>query len=225
MTEELKIYAEPITSLYYVKSKIPNKILNLINEDIDYLLNNKDEFKKWNQYLAGNISEEYKFSGKSYELLEEFVLKIAENYFYVIEDEKLNPYKKYDHFDTFFNKERTYILESLWVNFQKKYEFNPIHSHSGDYSFVIWVRIPYDLQNELNQDNCKNSNQAFNSLFSFSFTSASGDIQSLTLEIDKTWEGVIVMFPSWLMHTVYPFYTSDDYRVSIAGNIYLREEM
>jgi len=27
------------------------------------------------------------------------------------------------------------------------------------------------------------------------------------------------MFPSLLAHCVYPFYTSDDYRISISGNI------
>ena len=47
-----------------------------------------------------------------------------------------------------------------------------------------------------------------------------GEIITHRLNIDKTWEGKIVMFPSYLMHTVYPFFTSDEYRISIAGNIH-----
>ena len=30
-----------------------------------------------------------------------------------------------------------FILNSFWVNYQKQYEFNPIHDHTGLFSFVI----------------------------------------------------------------------------------------
>ena len=53
--EQLKIYAEPITSLYYVRTKLPEDILEKINEDIDFILENKSNLIKWNHYLAGNI--------------------------------------------------------------------------------------------------------------------------------------------------------------------------
>ena len=224
MTEELKIYAEPITSLYYIKTKLPDELMSLIKEDISYLSQNKQEFEKWNEHLAGNVSEEYRFSGKSYDGLKQFVLTVAENYFYVLEDEKLDPIKKWIHRDNFFETKRYYELESLWINLQKKYEYNPIHSHSGDYSFVIWIQIPYNLQEELNLENSVNANEPGNSLFYFHFNSVSGDFHCLPLEINSDWEGTMVMFPSWLLHSVHPFYTSDDYRISIAGNIYQIEE-
>jgi len=217
--EQLKIYAEPITSLYYVKTKVPEDILEKINEDVDFILENKSDLKKWNEYLAGNIEEEYKLSTKSSHLIEDFSIEVAKGYFQVIEDEQLNPVKKSDHDSDFFEKEVNYELESLWINLQKKYEFNPRHSHAGDYSFVIWMRIPYNLTDELNHKNCKNSNESLNSLFEFQFISPDGEMETLPLFIDKTWEGTMVMFPSWLNHSVYPFYTSDDYRISISGNI------
>ena len=37
--------------------------------------------------------------------------------------------------------------------------------------------------------------------------------------IDKSWEGVMILFPADTAHQVYPFYTSDDYRISISGNL------
>jgi hypothetical protein len=217
--EQLKIYAEPITSLYYVRAKVPEDILEKINEDVDFILENKTNLEKWNQYLAGNIEEEYKLSTKSSHLIEDFSIDVAKGYFQVIEDEQLNPIKKLDHDDNFFEKEVNYELESLWINLQKKYEFNPPHSHAGDYSFVIWMRIPYDLSEELNQKNSKYAEQPSNSLFNFHFISSSGFNHTLPLYIDKSWEGTMVMFPSWLQHSVYPFYTSDNYRISISGNI------
>lgn len=217
--EQLIVYAQPITSLYYIKTKLPEDILEKINEDIDCILKNKTNLEKWNEHLAGNIEEEYELSTKSSYLIEDFSLDVAKSYFQVAEDENLNPTKRLDHAPNFFEKEVRYGLNSLWINFQKKYEFNPIHSHEGDYSFVIWMRIPYDLSEELNCKNSKNSAQPSNSLFEFHFNHASGIIQSLPLYIDKSWEGTMIMFPSWLYHSVNPFYTSDDYRISISGNI------
>ena len=38
-------------------------------------------------------------------------------------------------------------------------------------------------------------------------------------DVDKSFEGKGFMFRSSQAHTVYPFYTSDDYRISISGNI------
>lgn len=222
--EQLRVYAEPITSLYYVRTKLPEDILKKINEDVDFILENKSNLKKWNHYLAGNIEEEYKLSTKSSHLIEDFSIEIAKSYFRVVEDEQLNPTKKFDHDNNFFEKEVNYELESLWINLQKKYEFNPRHSHTGDYSFVIWMRIPYDLADELNHKNCRDANESLNSLFEFQFISPSGEMETLPLFIDKTWEGTMVMFPSWLNHCVYPFYTSDDYRISISGNIKVKIE-
>ena len=40
-------------------------------------------------------------------------------------------------------------LSSLWINLQKKYEFNPPHTHSGIFSFIIFLNVPYNLNDEL----------------------------------------------------------------------------
>jgi hypothetical protein len=29
----------------------------------------------------------------------------------------------------------------------------------------------------------------------------------------------MILFPAKMMHTVYPFYSSDDFRISISGNL------
>jgi len=39
------------------------------------------------------------------------------------------------------------------------------------------------------------------------------------LNVENGWEGRVVMFPAKLLHVVYPFYTSNGYRISIAGNL------
>jgi hypothetical protein len=57
--------------------------------------------------------------------------------------------------------------------------------------------------------------------FQFHYTNILGNITGITLPIDNKWEGQILLFPSLLNHSVYPFYSSDDYRISIAGNLFL----
>ena len=99
-----------------------------------------------------------------------------------------------------------------WFNIQEKYEFIPSHSHDGIASYVIWVNIPYDIKEEL-------SVGEHASTFAFTYSTITGGAGNKTLPVDKSYEGKIIMFPSALPHIVYPFYTSDDCRISISGNI------
>ena len=47
-----------------------------------------------------------------------------------------------------YEKPPEYILSALWVNYQKKNEFNPPHDHDGKLSFVIYLDIPEALKEE-----------------------------------------------------------------------------
>ena len=107
------------------------------------------------------------------------------------------------------------VLEKIWVNFQEKHQFNPLHSHTGIFSFVIWMDIPYKLEDEYNLPWVKGSNSPRAS--NFMFVDSMG--MTTPLEVDKSFEGVCCFFPSSLKHMVYPFYTSNLKRVSISGNI------
>ena len=51
------------------------------------------------------------------------------------------------------------------------------------------------------------------------YTDVFGQIAVNNLRVDKSYEGTIIIFKSNLRHLVYPFHTSDDYRISISGNI------
>ena len=50
------------------------------------------------------------------------------------------------------------------------------------------------------------------------FIDRSGITQTY-LQVDKSYEGKIIIFPANLTHGVLPFYTSDDYRITISGNV------
>jgi len=200
--ESNKVFSNYHDQLLYVETKISPSDLKELKDKAKICLKTQDKFSKANKGLAGNIEKEF--------LLNESFEKI------------LFPYSSLlaEKFDKNTKKQVTsWVSADLWINFQKKYEFNPIHDHKGTYSFVLWIQIPYDLEEELKLDNCINSNTERNSLFSFTHINQYGDIVTTPLKIDKTWEGTMILFSSRLKHEVYPFFTSDDYRISISGNL------
>lgn len=114
------------------------------------------------------------------------------------------------------------IPEFAWMNLMKKGEFNPVHIHDGVASWVLWVDIPYDLQEEIDAKNSKRREEyPTASMFEFVYNKLNGELSTLPIPIDKTWEGTMVMFPAYLKHQVYPFSTSNGRRISIASNIAL----
>ena len=109
---------------------------------------------------------------------------------------------------------------NLLVNFQKKYEYNPAHVHSGKLSFVLWIKIPYKYEDEQKTAIAKGiSSNCMNGAFEITYINLLGCLTGYTYSLDPSMEGYMVMFPSETQHCVYPFYTSDDVRISISGNL------
>lgn len=204
--EELKLKNPGI-----LLSHLPTELLEILKEDVKkqtfFAHPLEKKLKSYNRKLIGAIEQEYKLTLS--EPLRNFI-----STFYV-------EYKNY--FNTFDNREIK-TLDS-WVNIQKKTEYNPSHIHlSSDLSWVAWLSIPYSIENEDKEKNCRFSENKSNSRFEFIFSKLNGTIASHFIDIDKSWEGKIIMFPSYLMHGVYPFYTSDEPRISVAGNIRLTDK-
>ena len=112
-------------------------------------------------------------------------------------------------------------LDSMWVNYQFKTEFNPYHDHSGAYSFAIWMKIPYswEEQKQLSQFNdIEESNRKVGN-FEIEYTDSLGEIRNYAYNLSPDFEGIMLFFPARLRHCVYPFYETDEPRISIAGNL------
>ena len=104
-------------------------------------------------------------------------------------------------------------ISSAWVNFQKKHEFARPHAHIGDFSFVLWLKVPFSIANETENGNIEAAS------FVFHYTNSLGKILNWTIPVDHTYEKRVILFPSDMVHSVYPFYSSDDYRIVVAGNV------
>jgi len=185
-----------------------------IKEEINSIRENFDTGIKHNEYLAGNISKEFTLI-KSAKYIERLILPYIFEY-----DKSFNILKDF----TVVNKKLPIVLENAWVNFQKKHEFNPVHNHTGIMSFVIWINIPYDLEEEMTNSPGANSNKNSPGAFEFQYTSTLGNICAHTIHVDKSLENALIIFPAKMCHTVYPFYTSDDYRISVSGNFIFKSD-
>jgi hypothetical protein len=162
-----------------------------------------------NDRLVGQIEHEYVLK-KCHKHLESLILP------YLVEYDKKFKYLGNLYF--VLNEDRPISLQEPWVNFQKKHEFNPIHHHNGLFSFVLWIDIPYSIEEENNSPLCKKARSKLPGHFQFIYTNSLGHISSYDIPADKTYNNKMVIFPASLSHAVYPFSTSDKYRISVSGN-------
>jgi hypothetical protein len=174
----------------------------------------KDNFEKYSdrdarRKLAGHLSHEYDLTECNYHV-ENIVLRELYNWNGFVGGELLGKQQKK------FGSEMDLKIESLWVNYMKKTEFNPIHDHTGAYSFVFWLDVPYSIQDE--RDYYPNANGQLAGVFQFVVPTMRG-VDFLNIPVDKTYNGTLCIFPADQMHAVYPFFTSDDYRITVAGNL------
>jgi len=201
MSDEFETFSLP--NLQLIRSVLPSSIYKSIMSEIDEMKEG-GSFNEYNSKLAGAIEEEYELI-KSRSYLIPFLKNMASQYRGVLD------------------VSAEWDVGNMWVNLQKKNEYNPLHNHNGYLSFVIWMQIPFKYSDECKVKNVVNSNQSkAASTFEISYQNILGQTTFFRFPVGKGWEGRIVMFPSQLMHQVYPFYTSDGYRISISGNLIIK---
>jgi len=195
----------------FMNVKVPDYIYDELNnqvKDSPEKLCNQTGSRAISFNNGSNIENLFELSN-SKDILEEFVSAVCIEYNSRYNTENRNKFLGYDKFS----------LEHCWVNYQKKHEFNPIHSHDGTFSFVIFMKIPYLIEDELCNPSVSKSLNPKASTFAFQYCNVFGEIQEQVLPVDRLFEGRMFLFPSNLNHSVYPFYSSDEYRITIAGNI------
>jgi len=121
----------------------------------------------------------------------------------------------------FQTRDVPYVVRPVWTNYMKAGEFNPNHNHPGSLAvFVLWVQIPYEIEDEVRYNDYNNPKYpSKNSCFELTYNQYDGQLVNHPIYVDKSMEGTILMFPSTMVHCVYPFFTSTGERISIAGNI------
>ena len=186
---------------------------------IDFLWKRIKESKKNNfkHTLAGNISESFEIEDTNNYFLKEVLSKLVVEYRRAFGKDPIRNQNLNDN---------SLKLNGFWANYQYQNEFNPYHHHGGVYSFAIWLKIPYHWK-EQNQlpflDGMKDDDKKA-SIFEFEYTDSLGGIRNYGYRLDPSREGEMLFFPAALRHTVYPFYNTEEPRVSVAGNLWFSLE-
>ena len=107
-----------------------------------------------------------------------------------------------------------YVLSALWVNYQRKHEFNPPHDHDGKLSFVTYLSIPDELKKEHEEYKGKSCGPG-----GIQFVYGDGPRDCITYQSFFPEEGDMYIFPAWLKHWVAPF-KSNCTRISVSGNVH-----
>ena len=191
----------------YAHVKIPNRILDSLNNYIDNLIKDQNKKAKLNfgESLVGDVTQEF--------LIEK---EIAEKSGWLnflgtciqkwIEIELNKKITKLDVIDT-------------WVVRQFKNEYNPTHWHSGHISGAGFLKVPQTFGKyvqEKNKDYYGGALQLINGSKMFLSPSTEKIIPKV---------GDFYFFPHYLMHTVFPFKGTDEERRSISFNAKIDENI
>ena len=110
-------------------------------------------------------------------------------------------------------------LAQCWLVSQYKNEYNPWHKHSGNFSAAMYLKIPEGMNAFLDKE--YNDHYPSSGLIQFMYGEAQ-DFRSDTL-MCKPEVGKMFLFPSWLRHSVYPFYCEGERR-SLSFNAFYKVE-
>lgn len=196
----------------YVLADIDADQLQPIRDEVAKIQSNFDHAQGLNYDLAGNIAGQYELSD-CHEYLQQLVEPYAQKLW-----SGTHPLLWFSSYGVTMNKPLL-MQKTAWVNFQRPGEFNPVHNHEGLISFVIWLNIPYTQESEQQATADIPAERNMAGKFQFIYSNALGNQVTWNMNVDRSFENKILLFPSKLLHAVYPFHSSTDYRISIAGNL------
>lgn len=197
-----KFYIGTLKNYDYVGTEFTPVQLAPIWDEVNDLKKDFASGQRYNNALAGNLDLEFRLK-KSEKYISDLMMPVAQQYVSKY-NENLNPSRLY--------------LDTTWVNFQRKYEFNPPHKHQSLLSFVIWLQIPYLIEDEFKARPQIPMEINFSGQFMFHYTNVLGELCNHNIPADKKYTGLAVIFPGEMTHSVSPFYSSDDFRISVSGN-------
>jgi hypothetical protein len=178
------------------KGKLSKKFIKCINDKID-----KSTINKKNDYsskLVSQIDNEIKLSNS-------FIKNNLSN-------ELIKNIKKY-LLKSRSDKVKEIKIINLWVVRQFKNEYNPVHYHEGQLSGIGYLKVPkFMTKNKMVKNKKINTNGTID------FINGQKNFLSKSIYNLNPKIGDFMIFPNYLMHTIYPF-NIDGERRSFSFNV------
>ena len=192
------------------ETNLPPMILEKMIEISDKVLADSTRIS-WGDNLAGQIKEEPLIPSEllKNEKLSDFFSNMVVEYVHQCNLQKSPPELNQNMENIKKNIQVT--IGSMWIVEQQPGEYNPIHTHTNcDISAVMYLKSPNFLPSE------KPDRDDDGAIY---FVGGSGTKLKMSLLKVKPKPGQFFIFPSHLMHTVYPYKTNDDFaRRSVSFN-------
>ena len=183
-----------------IKIKIPQDTIDQMNLFVDEMVQNKEKLEKFNEgsKLAGNVYQEFLMNTDFMKKIKwgEFIAQASNHWIW---EEKKSQLKSFQ------------IIKS-WIVRQFKNEYNPIHFHTGHISGVGYLKVPNTMGKTFQKEKKINHNGKL-VLIDGSKKLFCSPTYIITPKV-----GDLYLFPSYLMHTVYPFSGTDEERRSVSFN-------
>ena len=179
---------------------IPDEIISSMNKYVEEIImdNAKSKDLDYGHNLAGNVQQEFRldlgFMKKNN--WAEFLAESCQNW--LSEGHNIS-IKKFQ-------------IISSWIVRQFKNEYNPIHYHGGHISGVGYLKVPKDMGTTVQ----KNKKVQHNGKLVL-IDGSKKFLCNPTYVVDPK-VGEFYLFPSYMMHTVYPFSDTSEERRSVSFN-------
>ena len=195
----------------WIDTRLTEEEMNFLNDAIS-----EENRENWNPHLAGNISKSELIKDKDNWFFKSVIKKLTERMFY----------RNWENFSRYHigveegEPLPEFEMDTFWVNYQKQYEFNPLHNHDSLCSFVIFMKIPTHWKDQHALPRSANSVVPLASNFSFVWSDpGTNELFKHYFPLSPEDDGRLLFFPGWLQHEVFPFYECEEERVTISGNI------
>ena len=204
-----------------MESTVPKRFIDIVNDTGDAVLSDKQKSVQWDwsHKLVGKVSKEVQIPVSNSDD-RDFLFKVMRQ-------------ACLDYLKHIISKNRSYkwsemagdgvpTLDNIhlthsWIVSQYAGEYNPYHHHSGDFSAVIYLKIPPKMQEELDKE--FEDHYPTNGLIEFMYGETQ-DMRTNYLKF-KPEVGKLLVFPSYLKHFVYPFYSEGERR-SMSFNAHMK---
>ena len=215
----LKINMRPQLAVNIMKVEFPEEVLVELNDHVDTVIipNDTDHSKG----LVGQINRNEKSKQLTFPHKDD---EVGEMFAGVLES-LAKQYVK-----STLSKDCSPSVDSMWTVHSYEGDYNPLHDHGTKspmgLSCIFYMKVPEQIQKLGNpNEEFAGLNHSSGAVDGFTYltwgTNGHRDVNMLrpvTEEYIKPVEGMLIMFPSWLRHSVNPFF-GDGERRTFSANI------
>ena len=204
MTQAYDIRTVAPFSPLILRATAPQGVVTALNDAIDAIAASDSEAaaRDWSRNLAGNLKTEVRLTDliRGMPELCDFLYATARAYAYRCENALLN-YAHYDDTEDLKDRKLEIRINEGWANDMVAGDFNPVHFHQGClFSCVLFLRLPDDYEAEFQADKARQ-----HTVGCLQFIDGRTVVGGRNLFVVKPEVGAFYLWPSWMLHCVYPF--------------------